>query len=196
MRTSVAIRLLGLAAAALAGAGGAWAAVQGTDPVYWLGTGDWQLREEAGGAYLVRCPLPRRDWLDKDKRCAWRVSAPTIRSPAGKYLAGAPDDRTPSVGLVADKRAGTRWVFEFVERFAPGPSKEERGRFKEGRSGFAFRVKLDEGPFKGWYLAAGERAAEAEGGKGPARRPLQLVRTAREATIFTYVETNHFVDHK
>jgi hypothetical protein len=184
--------LLGLAALVLVEAGSAQAAVQGKCPVYWLGTGDWQLREKAGGVYLVECPLPAKDWLLDENRWEWHVSAPTIQSQTGKFLASDPEGRNPSVHLVAEKGAHTRWVFEFVDRLSPGPSKEEGGRFREGPAGFTFRVKLADGPFKDWYLAA----EVPKDRKEPARRRLKLVRHVKEATVFRYVETSYFVDHK
>jgi hypothetical protein len=178
------------------GAGGA--AIQGKDRVYWLGAGDWQLREVDGEVCLVESRLPRKDWSRDDQRHPWSVSAPTIKSAGGKFLSGDPEGRDPSVRLVAEKGPHTRWVFEFVDRLSPGRSEEESGRFKEGPAGFTFRVKLDEGPFKGWYLAAGDAVpAPKEGpGKKPPAKRLRLVRGAREATVFTYVEENYFVDHK
>jgi hypothetical protein len=33
-------------------------------------------------------------------------------------------------------------------------------------------------------------------GQGPVSKRLTLVREAREATVFTYVEDNYFVDHR
>jgi hypothetical protein len=73
---------------------------------------------------------------------------------------------------------------------------EEGGRFREGPAGFTFRVKLADGPFKDWYLAAEERGVEPKDGEEPVRRRLKLVRHVKEATVFRYVETSYFVDHK
>jgi hypothetical protein len=193
MKPRTAWQWIGLAAVVLVGAGIARAAVQGRDGVYWLGTGSWQLREIDGNAYLLKCPLPRNDWLDPKDHFKWTVSVPTIKSQTGRFLASDPEGRDPSVHLVAEKGANTRWVVEVVDRLFPGRS-EERG-IRAGPEGFTFRVKLAEGPFEDWYLAAEERTV-APRGRGPALRPLKLVRGARQASVFTYVETNYFVDHK
>jgi hypothetical protein len=109
-----------------------------------------------------------------------------------KFLACDPEGRIPSVQLVKDKGASTRWTFDNLSNLNPGAAREERGRFKEGLEGFRFRIMMAEGPFKGWYLTC-EGPPE---GKDTAPRRLKLVRDARDATVFTYIETNYFVDHK
>jgi hypothetical protein len=86
-----------------------------------------------------------------------------------------------------------------VSKLEPKSGKGLEAKMKEGPSGFRFRVLVAEGLFKGWYLAAEETASEPkeEGkGKGPAVRRLKLVRERRDATVFTYIEENYFVDHK
>src|SRR5262249_13578366 len=124
--------------------------------------------------------------------------------------ASDPEGRTPLVRLVSDKGANARWVFEFVSRLHPGEAKgESKGvSLKEGPSGFTFRVKAAEGPFKGWYLAAEELAAGQKGrggqevgrkgrkGQDPRLRRLRLVRAVKGATVFTYIDENYFVDHR
>jgi hypothetical protein len=96
---------------------------------------------------LVECRWDRTNKLPKEKRYKWYVSAPTIKSQSGKYLAGDLEGRDPTVHLVDEKGADTRWAFEFVSTFHPQFS-TEKGVQKEGSSGFAFRVKLAEGRFK------------------------------------------------
>jgi hypothetical protein len=190
----------GLAAVLLLAAGVATAGDQAREGVYWLGTGDWQLCERDGEAVLRASGWRKgkSGWLPADSRDEWEVSAPTIKSKSGKFLASDPDGRTPSVQLVKDKGANTRWVFDIVAKLEPKSGEGLEAKLKEGPSGFRFRVKMDEGPFKGWYLAAEETATEPkeEGkGKGPATRRLKLVRAARDATVFTYIEENYFVKH-
>ena len=197
MNHRVAWQLMGLVAVFLLGPGNSRAAVQGRDAVYWLGTGDWQLCEKKGDVYLVESHWDKSDRLPKDKRHGWHVSAPTIKGQSGKCLGSDPEGRNPSVHLVSDKSANTRWAFEFVSTLQPGRSKEER-HLKQGPSGCTFRAKMAEGPFKDWYLAAGELTAEQNEPKGtePASKRLKLVRDVKEATIFTYIEENYYVDHK
>ncbi len=186
-------QLTALAAVLLGLAGTARAAVQGRSGVYWLGSGDWQLRELDGEACLVPSRLPRSGWPPPEKTGhEWTVSTPTIKSKSGKFLACDPEGRSPSVQLVKEKGANTRWTFDILSNLNPGASREERGRFKEGFNGFRFRVQMAEGPFKGWYLAC----EEPQEGKETAPRRLKLVRDGRDATVFTYIETNYFVDHK
>jgi hypothetical protein len=188
-----------LAAVLLLAAGVATAGDQAREGVYWLGTGDWQLCERDREAVLRASGWRKgkSGWVPADSRDEWYVSAPTIKSKSDKFLGSDPDGRTPSVQLVKDKGANTRWVFDIVANISPGHG-NEGVQYKVGPSGFRFRVKMDEGPFKGWYLAAEETATEPkeEGkGKGPATRRLKLVRAARDATVFTYIEENYFVKH-
>jgi hypothetical protein len=199
MKRQRAWQFVGLTAIFLSAAGVGRAAVQGREGVYWLGTGKWQLCPDGDSVYLVESHWDRSDWYRGDKSLRWVVSTPTIKASSGKFLAGDPAGRNPTVHLVATpRRASARWVFEFVSRLEPGPSKEERGRFREGPSGFTFRVKKAAGPFKDWYLAAGEPAPGPNTAKGEktVRRPLKLVRSVKDATVFSYIEDNYFVDHK
>src|SRR5690349_18805441 len=126
MRQRAAWQLLGVAAFLFPAAGISWAAVQGHDRVYWLGTGDWQLCEQTGGAYLVKSHQPKDDSFPTDDSRRWYVSAPTIKAGSGLFLACDPAGRDPTVCLVREKGANTRWTFEFVFPLAPGYSKEER----------------------------------------------------------------------
>ena len=130
---------------------------------------------------------------DAFKRYQWYVSAPTIKSQSGKFLGNDPEGRTPSVCLVKDKGANTRWAFDIVDHISPGRDRSER-TFKVGPSGFQFRAKMADGPFKNWYLAAEE--PNERKGDGPVTRRLKLVRDVKEATVFTYIDANYYVDHK
>jgi hypothetical protein len=185
----------GLAVVLLAGAGTTRAGIQVRATVCWLGTGNWQLREKEGDVYLVACRWQRSAALPEAKRHQWQVSTPTIESQSGKFLASDPKGRTPSVYLVKHKGVNTCWTFDIVANIRPRPSSESE-KCKEGPSGFRFRVKMAKGPFKNWYLAAKEATAEPQESQGAATRSLKLVRDAKDATVFTYVEENYSVEHK
>jgi hypothetical protein len=192
---------LGLAVVFLTGVGTSRAGVQGHVTVCWLGTKDWQLREKKGKVYLVEY-----DWQgvaarienkpsDAFKSYQWHVSAPTIHSQSGKFLGNDPEGRTPSVCLVKDKGANTRWAFVIVDYISPGHGRSIGEReLKVGPSGFQFRAKMTDGPFKNWYLAAEE--PNERKGDGPGTRRLKLVRDVKEATVFSYIDANYYVDHK
>jgi hypothetical protein len=171
--------------------------VQGRDTVCWLGTWDWQLREVAGEPRLVRCQWDRSNRLPEEKRHRWHVGTPTIRAESGKFLATDPKGRSPTVHLVSDTGAHTRWTFEIVSRLQPSRAKDKSG-LKEGSNGFLFRVIVAEGPFRNWYLAAEEPVVDQvqREGQGHASRRLKLVREVQASRVFTYVEDNYFVDHK
>jgi hypothetical protein len=184
----------GLTVIVLTGAGTSHAGIQVSSTVCWLGTGNWQLREKEGDVRLVPCSWQESAALPKDKRHQWEVSAPTIKSQSGKFLGSDPKGRGPSVYLVKDKGVNTRWAFDIVAKVRPrNLSKIEMS--KEGPSGFRFRVKMAEGPFKNWYLAAEEVAAEPQQGQAAATRSLRLVRDAKDATVFTYIEENYHFKH-
>ena len=199
MKRQGAWQFVGLTAFLLSATAVGRAAVQCREGIYWLGTGKWQLCSDGDRVYLVQSHGNRSDRYRGDKSRWWFVSTPTIKADSGKFLAGDPAGRNPTVHLVAKPRgASERWVFEFVIRLEPRIAKGECPRFREGLSGFTFRVKKAAGPFKNWYLAAGEPAPGPKNARGEktVRRPLKLVRSIRDATVFSYIEENYFVDHK
>jgi len=200
MKQRVAWQLLGPVAALLLFAGSFHAAIQGKVSTCWLGAGDWQLREGEKEARLVGFKWNRLDDVPRWKRDCWFVSAPTIKSESGKFLSYDLKGREPSVYLTKDKGDHTRWLFEIVERTRPQDAKSagKGSGIKEGADGYTFRVLAAEGRFKNWYLAAEDPPKEEKGRKGkePARRRLTLVRGKKQATVFEYVETVYFAEHK
>jgi hypothetical protein len=182
----------GLTVIVLTGVGTSYAGIQLRSTVCWLGTGNWQLREKEGDVRLVACSWQKSAALPEDKRHQWEVSAPTIKSQSGKFLGSDPKGRSLSVYLVKDKGVNTRWAFDIVAEVRPR-TLSVMEKFKEGPSGFRFRVKMAEGSFKNWYLAAEEVAAEPQQGQAAATRSLRLVRDAKNATVFTYIEENYSV---
>jgi hypothetical protein len=192
-------QVFGAAALLLTGIGLAQAGVQRREQVYWVGTGAWQLRTFGGEVCLVKSHWFRNDRLPKSESFPWFISTPTIKDAKGRFLASDPDGRSPSVHLVDKKGANARWAFLIGSHLSPGRATDEgrsNSHFKKGPSGFTFRVKQAEGPFAGWYLAAGEPVTKKDtDGKEIKVRPLKLVKDVREATVFTYIETNYYVGH-
>ncbi len=194
----------GLIVVLLTAVGTSRAGVQERVTVCWLGTGNWQLLEKEGKVHLVECGWQGLAARIENRRLAvaeydhrkWHVSAPTIKSQSGQFLGSDPEGRIPSVGLVKDKGANTRWAFDIVDHIHPGEANGEDSRMKAGPSGFRFRVKMDDGRFKNWYLAVQEVGAEQQEREGAVTRGLKLVRDVKEATIFTYIDENYYVDHK
>ena len=164
-----------------------------------MGIDGWQLREVDGEPCLVEFQWNRFDWRPKEKRHRWYVGAPTIKAESGKFLASDPAGREPFVLLTEKKGGHTQWVFEIVSRLRPDIAKNQSkgDRFEEGPSGFTFRVKVAEGPFKNWYLSAPLTPGELveRKGQGPASRRLRLERDVKKATVFMYVQDTYFVDH-
>jgi hypothetical protein len=170
-----------LLASVFLGVGGALASVQVRKTVCSLGLGEWSLCAKDGHVCLVK--------VARDKAPRWHVTAPTIKDEKGRFLACDPAGKPPTLHLVNDRTPHTQWAFEITARI--GPEEVEAGKgvsMKRGDAGFRFKLRMEQGPFKGWYLAAGDvpEGQEKRGGREPTR-PLQLVRDARDAAEFTYV---------
>jgi hypothetical protein len=180
-------------AVVLLGAAGICRADQWKDSLHWLGVGSWQMYEKDGEAFLS--PEQRKSGkLTNDKAQMWRANAPTIKSASGKFLASDPDGHNPSVQLVSEQGPHAEWVFEVVSTLRPTPAdkvKPTRADTVLGPSGFTFRAKIAEGPFKDWYLHAEQPAGDHK----PPRRPLKLVRDVQKATVFTFIEELHYINN-
>jgi hypothetical protein len=189
----VACQLIGSLALLLLAAGSFQAAIQRKTSACWLGTGDWQLREEGKEARLVEFKWNRVDLPARSKRDCWYVNAPSIRSESDQLLAYGLKGRQPSVYLSSDEGEHTRWLIEIVERTRPRDPKSKSAvkGIKEGPEGFTFRALVARGEFKNWYLAAEDPPKEQKerNDKGAVTRRLTLVRGKKQATIFEYVQT-------
>jgi hypothetical protein len=195
MKRRFAWHLVALAATFLA-AGTARAAVQGQYRVCSLGVGGWQLFEQDGRVYLVK---PRPVELRRGRGARWYVSAPAVKDEKGRFLAADPSGRRASVHLVRGSGPHAQWTFDVTAHLSPGMVESGKGSwFKEGPSGFQFKLRMAGGPYKGWYLAAEELTEEQKKREGRVLvlRPLKLVKDARKAAVFTYVEVQYEVDHK
>jgi hypothetical protein len=151
----------------------------------------WQLKVRDGQLGLAR--------TDSGK---WLASAPTITDAKGLFISGDPDGKSPTVHLVKEKGPSVKWTFEFSERWQPKKAGLKEGRSNAhllvGKSGFRFKMKLTEGPFKDWYVAVDELPAEADRdpAKTPDWRPLKLVPDPKRAAEFDYDEADYEVGHK
>lgn len=168
------------------------AGFQGKDVVCWLGKGDWQLRADDKGPYLVECRLPKERPLARDKRHRWHVNAPTIKSENGLFLAYSLEGE-PSVYLTKEAGKHARWLFQPEYQLEVRETGRGKERYKEGLEGFTFRVMAAEGTYRDWYLAVEDEQRKA---KEPPRKRLKLVRVKKEAACFTYVRTSWWEGHK
>ena len=166
----------------------------------------YQVKRQIGGLSLDGWQLKARDGqlglAKKTDASRWLASAPTITDTKGLFISGDPDGKTPTVHLVKDQGPHANWAFEFSEKLQPEKAGLNEGRsnahFLVGKSGFRFKMKLAEGPFKNWYVAIDELPPEATG--DPARvpdwRPLKLVSDPKSAAVFDYCEAEYEVGHK
>jgi hypothetical protein len=124
----------------------------------------------------------------------WQASAPTITDPKGRFMAVDPDGKDPLVQLVEEKGTHTHWAFEFTKQWSPETVRGPRKMFK-GQSGFQFKMKVAEGPFKDWYVAVDPLSPEAQKDpeKAPKWRALKLVKDPKEAAEFMYEDTSYRV---
>ena len=156
-----------------------------------ISTGPWVLTNESGAPGLTQ----KLEGKSNEKNRVWLVSAPTIQTADGKYLSGDPAGKEPSVSMVDKKSDFTEWEFELGTVLSPKEYDEPRqGTFRTGDSGFEFRIKLANGPYKDWYVSVADLTEEQS--KNPREvelRPLILTKDVRNATRFTYVEISYSV---
>lgn len=151
---------------------------------------DWDLCEKDGLVYLTDTPPA--------KPAKWYVSAPTIKDANGRFLAGDPDGRNPSVQLIDDKRGPVQWAFEIVSRHQPGSQRSGGTTFKVGTRGLSFRIKMAGGPFEAWYLATEALLDEdLKRKRGEVvMRPLKLVKDPKKALVLIYIQERYEIGHK
>ncbi len=164
--------------------GVAFATIQGRKRLYQLTLQGWQLSEKDGQIGLA-----------ETKPVKWHADSPTIRNEQGLFVSGDPDGKQPTVHLVKDIGPQVQWAFEFIEKIeAPKVGKGEFPKILDGNSGFRFKMKLSEGPYKNWYVAVDDLTPEAKEDpkKKPTWRPLKLVKDPKAAAVLEYIETNYF----
>jgi len=165
------------------GAGPAWAT--------------YQVKTKVGKISYDSLELEERDGIlgfAKVKSGIWQASAPTIADPQGRYFSVDPDGQETTLRLVKENGPHANWAFEFGEKWEPTRSNiSKRQVFWEGPSGFKFKMKVAEGPFKDWYVAVEPLSDEAQEDpdKEPEWRPLKLVKDPKQALEFRYDDTNY-----
>jgi hypothetical protein len=164
-----------------------------------------QAKKHIGALSCEGLQLNARDGqlgLSKTDSGIWFVSAPTITDAKWLYLCGDPEGKAPTVHLAKDRGSYGNWAFEFSEKWQPEKAGIKEGRsnadFLVGKSGFRFKMKLADGPFKNWYVGVDPLPADAKRDpkKVPAWRPLKLVQDPKSAAVFDYHEEQYDVGHK
>lgn len=128
----------------------------------------------------------------------WFVLAPTITTAQGSFIASDPAGKEPWLRLVREKGPHAKWTFEITQTWAPSPTRNRGDRYLNGTSGFRFRMKQAEGPFKDWYVGVEPLppAAPDKENQTPTWRPLILVKDPSAAAEFKYQEMYYEEGHK
>jgi hypothetical protein len=164
-----------------------------------------QVKKHVGALSCEGLQLKSQDGqlgLAKTDSEIWFVSAPTITDAKGLFLCGDPEGKAPTVHLDKERGSYGNWAFEFSEKWQPEKAGLKEGRSNAhllaGKSGFRFKMKLADGPFKNWYLGVAPLPAEAKRDpeKVQAWRPLKLVQDPKSAAVFDYCEAQFEVGHK
>ncbi len=148
----------------------------------------WQLQEKDGLLGLAQ--------IDSGK---WFASAPTITDSKNRYISGDPEGKSPTLHLVEKKNPHINWAFDFSKQWKPVLGEMSGGsRYLQGNSGFRFKMKLSEGPFKDWYVAVDPISPEEKSypTKVATWRPLKLMQDAKDAAELEYVDTFYDEGHK
>ncbi|MGD0783694.1 MAG: hypothetical protein ABR915_04440 [Thermoguttaceae bacterium] len=165
-----------------------WAAFQAKERLYELSWNGWQFVERDGRLGVSR-EAPRSRWF---------VAVPTIKSEPGLFVSGDPDGKEPFLRLVKEKNGQANWALELTQQWSPSSTRYEHRDYQVGMSGFRFKMKQAEGPFKDWHVAVGppRAASQGEAEQAPAWRPLVLVKDASEAAEFEYKSVHYYIGHK
>ena len=128
----------------------------------------------------------------------WKIAAPHMQTPTGKYLAVEETKNGVRLLLSTTKTIATRWKFEVVSSTpAKNPkngSLGERGLLT-GTASSTFRLRMFDGDHEGWYLAADPRPDEA-GKPSESTREWRLTEDPKQAVLFDYVDSHYSIDHK
>lgn len=124
----------------------------------------------------------------------WSLSAPTLKTEKGEYLAYDLDGKNLGVRFASKSGEDTAWVFHIVRKIKPEENKsrqraaKEGDKLLEGDEGYLFHLSARNGPREGWFL--GVEAKEPEKDEEPR---LILVKDGKDAATLTYMETRHQV---
>ena len=156
-----------------------------------------QLAEQDGRLILITGRngiAPRLDGVAL--AATWKISSPYLQS-GGKFLAMDQSETGVKVYLAAKKDETTKWVIEVLKTTSPQSAKSSP-RMLEGTSASRFRLKVFEGHYKGWYLAAKEPTEEQANAAVsiPMNLDFHVVQNPKQALTFDYVDTSYSVHHK
>lgn len=134
--------------------------------------------------------VPRMDGVSLCRE--WRVGTPYLES-GGKFLTLDQTEQGINLSL-SQKGDSARWVIDVLQT----KSLKSDGKNREGNSGAVFRLRVFDGRYKGWYLAATELNEEQLNSplNAPLIREFRVVEDPKMALSFDYVDTSYSVHHK
>jgi hypothetical protein len=131
-------------------------------------------------------------------KAVWRISAPHMQTPTGKFLAVEESESGVRLSLSAQKTIATRWKFEVVTSTSakhPKTGSRDEQRMLVGTSSRTFRLRMFDGGHEGWYLAAEPRKDEA-GKPSEVVREWRITEDPKQAVLFDYVDSHYSIGHK
>lgn len=161
----------------------------------------WELVELDGRPVLMS---PEVRWYEKENLGlkplgGWNVSAPTMISKNGLRLAVSGEDSS-EIQLTKDKPKAPDWTFEVTEVVNPQAIKtivdRRKTSFRTGIEGYRFRIRVGDGPRRGWYLAPGATFTKKApvGEREFELRRLTLVEDLKSAGVFTFTKSSYSVN--
>jgi len=184
--------------ALLAISGTAWGGIQRKTFVGSLTAENLSLYEKDGLVCLFESGDVKSPDVERHLLKTWKLSAPTVTLENGLLLAVDPKGETTEVRLVKEKGEHTRWTFEIDSKIVPSGEHPGRRALLTGNSGYRFRVRVAEGKYQGWYLAAEKHSDDQKpvDREELVLRNLKLVQDAKSALLLTYIDTHYEAIHK
>ena len=147
------------------------------------------LAEKDGRLVLVK-KLERNQINGLSLRGSWKVNFPYLES-GGKFLTLEQTEQGVNLSL-GEKGDSARWGIEILKI----KSLESDGKNRVGSSGALFRLRVTDGRYKGWYIAAKEQNEEATTSNTPMIREFRVVENPKMALTFDYIDKHYSVIHK
>ncbi|MFO1045017.1 MAG: hypothetical protein U0941_24855 [Planctomycetaceae bacterium] len=148
------------------------------------------LAEKDGRLVLVKKP-ERNQINGLSLRGSWKVNTPYIES-GGKFLTQEQTEQGVNLSL-GEKGDSARWGIEILKI----KSLESDGKNRIGSSGALFRLRVVEGRYKGWYIAANEPSEELKTTSNASSiREFRVVENPKMALTFDFIDTHYSVIHK
>ena len=154
-------------------------------------TEDGEFLAEKDGRLVLVKKLERNQIKGLSLRGSWKLNSPYLES-GGKFLTLEQTDQGVNLSL-GEKGDSARWGIEVVLT----RKLESDGKNRIGTSGALFRLRVVEGRYKGWYIAAKEPGEEPKTTSNASIiREFRVVENPKMALTFDFIDTHYSVIHK